>query len=77
MQHFKAQTLEREVKATLRLSSEELSFGKLLQTDTKSASEMKAVEEYFHENNIDMENTYSCATNGVSDFIGKYRQFIG
>ena len=50
-----------------------------METDTKSASVLKAAKEYFHENDIDMENTWSltCTTDGVRAIIGKHRRFIG
>ena len=34
---------------------EKLLFGELLESDTKSASVLKAVKEHFHENDIDKE----------------------
>ena len=46
-------------------------LSELLETDTKVLKVLKAVKEYFYENDSNMENTWLYATYGASAFIGK------
>ncbi len=56
---------------------EEMLFAKLLETDTKGASILRTVQEFFELHNLPLTNILACATDGAPAMIGRHSGFIG
>ena len=55
---------------------QELSFARLLETDTKGESVYRAVKDYLQKKSIPLTNIILCATDGAPSMIGRYRGFL-
>ncbi len=55
---------------------EEMLFAEFLNTDTKGATVVQCVKQYFEAYNLPLVNIYACATDGAPAMIGRYRGFM-